>query len=35
VGEAIARTGELSRETEEKLKAAIVEFKKGFVARMA
>ncbi|WP_073164434.1 F0F1 ATP synthase subunit alpha [Desulfofundulus australicus] len=35
VGEAIARTGELSKETEEKLKAAIVEFKKGFVARMA
>ncbi len=35
VGEAIARTGELSRETEEKLKAAIIEFKKGFVARTA
>ncbi|MGB9804052.1 F0F1 ATP synthase subunit alpha [Desulfofundulus sp.] len=35
VGEAIARTGELSKETEEKLKAAVVEFKKGFVARTA
>jgi len=35
VGEAIARTGELSKETEEKLKAAIAEFKQGFVARSA
>lgn len=35
VGEAIAKTGELSKETEEKLKAAIIEFKKGFVARTA
>ncbi|WP_027717621.1 F0F1 ATP synthase subunit alpha [Desulfovirgula thermocuniculi] len=33
VGEAIARTGELSKETEEKLKQAIVEFKQGFVAK--
>jgi F-type H+-transporting ATPase subunit alpha len=30
IGQAIARTKELSQETEEKLKAAIQEFKKGF-----
>ncbi|HHW43869.1 F0F1 ATP synthase subunit alpha [Desulfofundulus thermobenzoicus] len=35
VGEAIARTGELSKETEEKLKAALAEFKKGFAAKIA
>lgn len=33
VGEAIAKSGELSKETEEKLKQAIVEFKQGFVAK--
>jgi len=33
IGQAIAKTKELSQETEEKLKAAITEFKKGFIAK--
>ncbi|OAT79784.1 F0F1 ATP synthase subunit alpha [Desulfotomaculum copahuensis] len=35
VGESIGKTGEMSKDTEEKLKAAILEFKKGFVAKPA
>ena len=33
IGQAIAKTKELSQETEEKLRAAITEFKKGFIAK--
>ncbi len=33
IGKTIAKTKELSDETEEKLKAAIEEFKKGFSAK--
>jgi len=34
VGEAIAKTKELSAETEEKLKQAILEFKQNFVTQI-